>query len=87
MPTALKDKAKTSQGNAHVAFQPEELRKRTLRPQHVRNLAYLASTENRHFSHKEAGYVRCATWSFHVACLLFVFLCRRLAMPRLRHGS
>ena len=33
-----------------AAFQPEELRKRILRPQHVRNLAYLALIENRQFS-------------------------------------
>ena len=52
----------------------------------VRNLAYLALSENRQNFHTEAGYVGCVTWLFHVACLLFVFLYRRLAVPQIRHG-
>ena len=50
----------------------------------VRNLAYLALRENDQSSER-AGYVRCATWVIHVACLLFVFSQRRLAVPQSEH--
>ena len=52
-----------------AAFQTEELRKRTLRPQRVRNLAYLALHENDQIFMLNAEYVRCAAWSIRVACL------------------
>ena len=67
-----------------AAFQPEELRKRTLRPQCVRNLAYLASSENDQSSSKsricEMRYVANprGVSSFRV-------FARRLVVPQMEH--
>ena len=56
-----------------AAFQPEELRKRTLRPQCVRNLAYLALEGNRQFSLVKPSMRDALRGVFHVACLVSVF--------------
>ena len=53
---------------------------------HVRNLAYLALSENDQFSQVKSRVCEMRYVAIHVACLIFVFFTGRLVVPHSKHG-